>query len=42
MLGLTSPATRLPIVPLDDAAQAEVRRAFTATADEELIDSVGA
>ena len=41
-LGLTSPATRLPIVPLDDAAQAEVRRAFTAIADEDLIDSVGA
>jgi 4-hydroxy-tetrahydrodipicolinate synthase len=29
-------------VPLDDAAQAEVERAFAAIADEELIDSVGA
>ena len=41
-LGLMTPATRLPIVPLDDAAQAEVERAFAAIADEELIDSVGA
>jgi 4-hydroxy-tetrahydrodipicolinate synthase len=37
-----SPATRLPIVPLDDAARIEVARAFAAIADEELIDSVGA
>ncbi|MCP3374125.1 4-hydroxy-tetrahydrodipicolinate synthase [Bradyrhizobium cajani] len=42
MLGLMQPATRLPIVPLDDAARAEVIRAFAAIADEELIDSVGA
>jgi 4-hydroxy-tetrahydrodipicolinate synthase len=41
-LGLMSPATRLPIVPLDAAAQREVNRAFAAIADEELIDSVGA
>lgn len=41
-LGLMSPATRLPIVPLDEAAQIEVARAFAAIADEELIDSVGA
>jgi 4-hydroxy-tetrahydrodipicolinate synthase len=41
-LGLMSPATRLPIVPLDDAARIEVARAFAAIADEELIDSVGA
>ncbi|RXH19025.1 4-hydroxy-tetrahydrodipicolinate synthase [Bradyrhizobium guangzhouense] len=41
-LGLMSPATRLPIVPLDDAAQAEVIRAFVAIADEELIDGIGA
>jgi 4-hydroxy-tetrahydrodipicolinate synthase len=41
-LGLMSPATRLPIVPLDEAARAEVERAFAAIADEELIDSVGA
>ncbi|MET4386285.1 4-hydroxy-tetrahydrodipicolinate synthase [Bradyrhizobium sp. F1.4.3] len=41
-LGLMSPATRLPIVPLETAAQAEVARAFAAIADEELIDSVGA
>ncbi len=41
-LGLMTPASRLPIVPLDDAAQAEVERAFAAIADEELIDSVGA
>ncbi|MGY3342807.1 dihydrodipicolinate synthase/N-acetylneuraminate lyase [Bradyrhizobium sp. USDA 4474] len=41
-LGLMSPATRLPIVPLDDLARAEVRRAFMAIADEELIDSIGA
>jgi 4-hydroxy-tetrahydrodipicolinate synthase len=37
-----SPATRLPIVPLDAAAQREVVRAFAAIADEELIDRVGA
>lgn len=42
LLGLMSPATRLPIVPLDDAAQSEVAKAFAAIADEELIDSVGA
>jgi 4-hydroxy-tetrahydrodipicolinate synthase len=42
VLGLMSPATRLPIVPLDAAAQREVVRAFAALADEELIDSVGA
>ncbi|WP_426613973.1 4-hydroxy-tetrahydrodipicolinate synthase [Bradyrhizobium sp. McL0616] len=41
-LGLMSPATRLPIVPLDAAMQAEVARAFAAIADEELIDSVRA
>lgn len=41
-LGLMSPATRLPIVPLDDAAQAEVMNAFAAMADEELIDGIGA
>ncbi|MCG2672578.1 4-hydroxy-tetrahydrodipicolinate synthase [Bradyrhizobium sp. GCM10023182] len=41
-LGLMSPATRLPIVPLDDAARAEVIRAFVAIADEELIDGIGA
>jgi len=41
-LGLMSPATRLPIVPLDDAARAEVMRAFVAIADEELIDGIGA
>jgi 4-hydroxy-tetrahydrodipicolinate synthase len=42
LLGLTSPATRLPNVPLDEAARAEVRRAFTAIADEDLIDGVRA
>ncbi|GAA0004287.1 MULTISPECIES: 4-hydroxy-tetrahydrodipicolinate synthase [Bradyrhizobium] len=42
VLGLMSPATRLPIVPLDAAAQREVVRAFAAIADEELIDRVGA
>jgi 4-hydroxy-tetrahydrodipicolinate synthase len=42
ILGLTSPATRLPIVPLDATAQREVVRAFAAISDEELIDSVGA
>lgn len=42
LLGLMSPATRLPIVPLDAAAQREVVRAFAAIADEELIDGVGA
>ncbi|MCG2640662.1 MULTISPECIES: 4-hydroxy-tetrahydrodipicolinate synthase [Bradyrhizobium] len=41
-LGLMSPATRLPIVPLDDTAQAEVTKAFVAIADEELIDGIGA
>ena len=42
ILGLMSAATRLPIVPLDAAAQRSVVRAFAAIADEELIDSVGA
>jgi 4-hydroxy-tetrahydrodipicolinate synthase len=42
VLGLMSPATRLPIVPLDAAAQRNMVRAFAAIADEELIDSVGA
>jgi 4-hydroxy-tetrahydrodipicolinate synthase len=42
VLGLMSPATRLPIMPLDATAQREVVRAFAAIADEELIDSVGA
>jgi len=42
VLGLMSPATRLPTLPLDAAAQREVVRAFAAIADEELIDSVGA
>ena len=42
VLGLMSADTRLPIVPLDAAAQREVVRAFAAIADEELIDSVGA
>jgi 4-hydroxy-tetrahydrodipicolinate synthase len=42
MLGLMSSATRLPIVPLGHAAQADVARAFAAISDEELIDSIGA
>src|SRR6187402_3084917 len=42
VLGLMSPATRLPIMPLDATAQREVVRAFAAITDEELIDSVGA
>lgn len=42
LLGLMSAATRLPIVPLDAAAQRGVVRAFAAIADEELIDSIGA
>ncbi|WFU27114.1 4-hydroxy-tetrahydrodipicolinate synthase [Bradyrhizobium sp. CB1717] len=42
VLGLMSPATRLPIVPLDAAAHRELVRAFAAIADEELVDSVGA
>ncbi|WP_439370176.1 4-hydroxy-tetrahydrodipicolinate synthase [Bradyrhizobium sp. DASA03120] len=42
VLGLMSPATRLPIVPLGAAAQREVVRAFAAIAEEELIDGVGA
>jgi len=42
MLGLMQPDTRLPIVPLDATARAEVVRAFAALSDEELIDSVGA
>lgn len=42
LLGLMSADTRLPIVPLDAAAQREVVRAFAAIADEELIDRVGA
>jgi len=42
ILGLMSAATRLPIVPLDAAAQRSAVRAFAAIADEELIDSVGA
>ncbi|WP_256805894.1 4-hydroxy-tetrahydrodipicolinate synthase [Bradyrhizobium sp. Bra64] len=42
VLGLMSAQTRLPIVPLDAAAQREMVRAFAAIADEELIDGVGA
>ncbi|MCK1720856.1 4-hydroxy-tetrahydrodipicolinate synthase [Bradyrhizobium sp. 141] len=42
VLGLMSAATRLPIVPLDPAAQRGVVRALAAIADEELIDNVGA
>ncbi|SCB46502.1 4-hydroxy-tetrahydrodipicolinate synthase [Bradyrhizobium shewense] len=42
MLGLMRPDTRLPIVPLNPAGQAEIARAFAAIADEELIDGVGA
>jgi 4-hydroxy-tetrahydrodipicolinate synthase len=42
VLGLMSANTRLPIVPLDAAAQREVVRAFAAIADEDLIDRVGA
>ncbi|RTE94437.1 4-hydroxy-tetrahydrodipicolinate synthase [Bradyrhizobium sp. LVM 105] len=42
ILGLMSTATRLPIVPLDAAAQRGVVHAFAAVADEELIDGVGA
>lgn len=38
LLGLMRPDTRLPIVELDDAAKAEVARAFAAISDEELID----
>jgi 4-hydroxy-tetrahydrodipicolinate synthase len=42
LLGLMNAATRLPMVSLDAAAQAEVARAFAAIADEELIDDIGA
>jgi 4-hydroxy-tetrahydrodipicolinate synthase len=42
VLGLMSANTRLPIVPLDAAAQRDVVRAFAAIADEELIDSASA
>ena len=42
VLGLMSPASRLPIVPLDAAAQRGLVRAFAAIADEELVDSIGA
>ncbi|WGD54308.1 4-hydroxy-tetrahydrodipicolinate synthase [Bradyrhizobium sp. CB1650] len=42
LLDLMRPDTRLPIVPLDAAAQAEVARALAAIADEELVDGVGA
>jgi 4-hydroxy-tetrahydrodipicolinate synthase len=38
LLGLMRPDTRLPIVALDDAAKAEVAKAFAAISDEELID----
>ncbi|MGY8668328.1 4-hydroxy-tetrahydrodipicolinate synthase [Bradyrhizobium sp. UFLA05-109] len=38
VLGLMLPSTRLPIAGLDDAAKAEVARAFVAINDEELID----
>lgn len=40
VLGLMSPAARLPMVPLGAAAQRELVRAFAAIADEELIDRV--
>jgi 4-hydroxy-tetrahydrodipicolinate synthase len=39
LLGLMRPDTRLPIVALDEAAKAEVGRAFAAISDEELIDA---
>lgn len=42
VLGLMSADTRLPLVPLDAAAQREVVRAFAAIANEELIGGVGA
>jgi 4-hydroxy-tetrahydrodipicolinate synthase len=42
LLGLMRPDVRLPIVELDEAAKAEVTRAFTAISDEELIDVAGA
>ncbi|OAF13443.1 4-hydroxy-tetrahydrodipicolinate synthase [Bradyrhizobium centrolobii] len=38
LLGLMQPHTRLPIVELDDAAKAEITRAFVAINDEELIE----
>jgi 4-hydroxy-tetrahydrodipicolinate synthase len=42
ILDLMRPDTRLPIMPLNDVARAEVARAIAAIADEELNDSVGA
>ena len=42
LLGLISPAMRLPLVQLDDPARTKVAKAFAAIADEELIDGVGA
>jgi 4-hydroxy-tetrahydrodipicolinate synthase len=38
LLGLMQPSTRLLIVELDDAAKAEVARAFVAINEEELVD----
>jgi 4-hydroxy-tetrahydrodipicolinate synthase len=42
LLGLIDPATRLPLVELDDVAKASVAKAVVAIADEDLIDVVGA
>jgi 4-hydroxy-tetrahydrodipicolinate synthase len=42
LLGLIDPATRLPLVELDDVAKASVANAVAAIADEDLVDVVGA
>jgi 4-hydroxy-tetrahydrodipicolinate synthase len=42
LLGLINPATRLPLVGLDDTAKATVARAVAAIADEDLVEVAGA
>ncbi|MGY8682001.1 4-hydroxy-tetrahydrodipicolinate synthase [Bradyrhizobium sp. UFLA05-153] len=42
LLGLMEPYTRLPIVELDEPAKAELARALTAIADEDLIETAEA
>ena len=38
LLGLMGPATRLPLVELDEPAKAAVARAVAAIADEDLVE----
>jgi 4-hydroxy-tetrahydrodipicolinate synthase len=42
LLGLIDPATRLPLVGLDDSAKAAVAKAVVGIADEDLVEIAGA